>query len=627
MLQSIRDNSQGIVAKIIVGLIAITFALFGVESLVSLTAGSNAPAAVNGVEISQQELYQNVQLQRRQMLSQMGENADPSLLDDNLINNMVLEGLIDQAIVVQSAENQGLVFSDAMIDQLIVATRDFQVDGQFNREQFELALRNAGLTPLSYRDIVRKERISEQERSAFQLSAFTLQPEVDRIAKLDGQTRDIRYFTLASEPVRNGIQVSDDEVAEYYQANSQQFLTQEQVAIEYLLLDRDKIAETMSVSEEEVEQAYQTLVDNFNAQEERHAAHIMVEISDAQSDSDAKAKIDAIATRLNAGEAFETLAQSESDDLASAEQGGDLGVNGRGVFEAEFEDALFTLQKGAVSSPVRTEFGYHLIKLLDIVESSAPSFTQAQNELRDDLLSQKAEEEYVGQLEQLADVSFSSGDLNEPAELLQLEIQTTELFGRAGNEDEITSNPRILAAAFDAELINDGLNSTPVELDSGRSVVLRIVEHKLPRELALDEVAAEVKGILIEQKSATALSDAAKAIIADLKAGKSLASLSQGAEVLTVTELSRQGSGVPAELTAEVFKMPKAQEAASSFGYAPLADGNMAIVALDKVTDGAVELSEQERRVMGLVLSNQVGQQDYQDHVANEKSKAEIERL
>ena len=427
--------------------------------------------------------------------------------------------------------------------------------------------------------------------------------------------------------MRNAIQVSDDEIAEYFQANAQQFLTQEQVAIEYLLLDRDAIAADIKVSAEDIEKAYQTLVDNFNGQEERHVAHIMVEISDEQSDSDAKTKIEAIAQRLSAGEDFAALAQAESDDLASAEQGGDLGVNGRGVFEAEFEDAMFALAKDTVSAPVRTEFGYHLIKLLDIVESTAPSFAQAQAELKEDLLAQKAEEEYVGQLEQLADVSFSSGDLNEPSELLGLSIQKTELFGRTGNEDEITSNARILTAAFDPELINEGLNSTPVELDSGRSVVLRVVEHQLPRELALEEVAEEIKATLVEQKSATALSDAAQEIIASLKSGKSMASLSQGAEVLTVTELSRQGSGVPAELTAAVFKMPKADATNSSFAHVALADGNRAIVALDKVTEGATELSEQERRVMGLVLSNQAGQQDYQDHVANEKSKAEIERL
>ncbi|MCP4597346.1 SurA N-terminal domain-containing protein [Neptuniibacter sp.] len=627
MLQSIRDNSQGIVAKIIVGLIAVTFALFGVESLVSLTAGSNAPATVNGVEISQQDLYQGVQLQRRQMLNQMGDDADPALLDENLISNMVLEGLIEQSVLVQSAENQGLVFSDAMIDQLIVSTKDFQVDGKFERSQFEMVLRNAGLTPLSYRALVKKEKVTEQERIAYMLSAFSLKSELQTLANLDSQTRDIRYFTLDAEPVRNSVTVSDEEIADYYAENSGQFMSDEQVAIEYLLLDRDEIAKGLSVTDDDVESAYQTLVDNFQAQEQRHSAHILVEVSDEQDDAAAKAKVDAIAARLASGESFETLAQSESDDPVSAEMGGDLGVNEKGVFSAEFEDALYALEKGAVSEPVRTEFGYHLIKLVDIVESEAPAFEQAQFELREDLLNQKAEEEYVGQLERLADISFSSGDLVEPAEVLGLEIQKTELFSRSGNEDPVTSNPKILTVAFDAELIKEGLNSTPVELDSGRSVVLRIVEHQLPREKSQDEVAEQIKAILVEQKTAEQLTSTASELVASLRKGDALDSLAAGAKVESFQAVARRDNTVPQEIRTSVFQMPKPAEGASSFASVSLIDGSYAVVALDKVAAVDAELNEEELRMMSMVLNNRQGQQDYQDHTAQLKSKAEIEKL
>ncbi|MDO6515150.1 MULTISPECIES: SurA N-terminal domain-containing protein [unclassified Neptuniibacter] len=627
MLQSIRDNSQGIIAKIIVGLIAVTFALFGVESLVSLTAGSNAPATVNGEEISQQDLVQGVQLQKRQMLSQMGEDADPALLDDNLISNMVLEGLIEQTVLVQSASDQGLTFSDNMIDQLILTTTDFQQDGQFNRAQFEAVLRNAGLTPMMYRDLIRKDKITEQERAAFMLSAFTLPSELTSIAQLDSQTRDLRYFTLPASSLRSSLNVSDQEIADYYDEHRSEYLTDEQVAIEYLLLERSALETEITVTDEQLESAYQLLIDTFQAQELRHSAHILVAISDEQDDAAAKAKAANIAERIAAGEAFEAIAKTESDDPASAEMGGDLGVNEKGVFSDEFDNALFALEKGQVSSPVRTEFGYHIIKLIDIEATEVPSFEKAKADLASDLLNQLSEEEYVAQLERLADISFSSGDLVEPSEVLDLEIQKTELFSRTGSEDEITANPKVLGVAFDEELIKDGLNSTPIELDSGRALVLRVVQHELPREKTLEEVAAMIKEALLDEKVAQALAAQADELIAKLKQGDSLENVATGATVTTLAGVTRTQQDLPQELRSAVFKLPKPAENAMSYAAVDMLDGSKSIVVLDKVTEADVDLKPEEISYMSMMLSNRKGQQDYQDYLTQLKEKAEVERL
>ena len=626
MLQSIRDNSQGIVAKIIVGLIAVTFALFGVESLVSLTAGSNAPATVNGAEISQQELYQGVQLQRRQMLSQMGDDADPALLDENLISNMVLEGLIEQSILVQSAENQGLTFSDAMIDQLILTTKDFQQDGKFNRAQFEAVLRNAGLTPLMYRALVHKEKVTEQERVAYMLSAFTLPSELKTIAELDSQTRDLRYFTLSADPVRQSVSVTEDEIAEYFAANSGQFLTEEQVAIEYLLLERSALEAGIEISDQQLQNAYQLLVDNYQAQELRHSAHILIEISDQQDDAAAKAKADALVARIAAGETFEEVAKAESDDPVSAEMGGDLGVNEKGVFSPEFEDALYALEAEGVSDPVRTEFGYHIIKLVEVVASETPTFEQAKAELQSDLISQQSEEEYVAQLEQLADVSFSSGDLVEPAGALGLTIQKTDLFSRSGDENEVTSNPKVLGVAFDPELIKEGLNSTPIELDSGRALVLRVVDHQLPREKTQEEVSDLIKDTLIEEKAETALNAQAAEIIAKLQQGDAIDSVAQGNSVIVKEAVTRSEQDVAQEIRVAAFKQPKPKDK-TSFAVVDMLDGSKSILAVDAVKTAEVELKQDELRFMGMMLNNRKGQQDYQDHLSQLKEKAEIKRL
>lgn len=480
MLQTIRENSQSIVAKVIVGLIVVTFALFGVESLVSLTAGSNAPATVNGEEIAERQLLQGVELQRRQLLNQMGENADPALLDDALISNMVLDGLIEQTVLTQAAAGEGQLFSDRMIDQMLVSTPAFQVDGKFDRAQFEAMLRNAGFTPLTYREALRKEKLIEQQRSAYLLSSFALENELERVIALDQQARDLEYFLLSASTLKDTLQVSDEAVQEYFNQHRADYKTEEQVVIEYLVLDKAQMLDGIEVSEAELDSAYQALLAGFKGEEQRNASHILVEISDERDQAAALACANTLAARIAAGESFAAVAQAESDDIGSAEAGGELGFNGRGVFVPEFEDALFALEVGTVSQPVETEFGYHLIMVQEVQTTEAPSFAEVKADLKADLLRQKVEGVYVGQLERLADLTFSAGDLVEPSQALGLKIQESAPFGRTGGDDDVTSNNRVISAAYSDELLKERLNSTPVELDSSRSVVIRIKQHMLP---------------------------------------------------------------------------------------------------------------------------------------------------
>ena len=627
MLQSIRDNSQSIVAKVIVGLIIVTFALFGVESLVSLSAGSNAPATVNGEEITEQELYQATELQRRQLLSQMGENADPALLDENLIRGMVLESLIQQKSLLLSAQEQKLLISDRMIDQLIVNTPDFQIDGKFNPAQFEAVLRNAGFSPMMYRDLVKKEKLLEQQRIAYELSAFAVPSELERIVELDRQTRNARYVVLPKAEIEKAVGVSDDEIKARYEQDKANLTTEEQVVVEYVVLNKNDLRDGVSVSEEEINGAYDQMLATFQAEEQRHSAHILIEVSDTQDDAAALAKITALKQRIDAGETFDAVAKSDSEDLGSAETGGDLGVNGKGVFATAFEDALFSMNKGEVSEPVRTEFGYHLIKLLDISSKEAPTLAQVREQLTDDLVSQKVEAVYVEKLETLADVSFSSGDLVEPSEVLGLTILTSAPFDRSGGEVDITRNAKVISAAFSQEQIKEGLNSAPIELDRERTVVVRVKEHFEPRSQTLEEVADSLKEIIKTEKVLAAVKADAEQRKADLLAGKPVDVVAAGLTVESVEAASRAAVELPAEVRSLMFAMPHPTQGQPSIDITDLADGGMALVLLDKVNTEAVELSEEEKRSMGGFLSNRIGQQDYQAFVDRLKNTAVIEKL
>ena len=628
MLQSIRNNSQGIIAKVIVGLIAVTFALFGVESLVSLTGGSNAPATVNGEEVSERQLLQGVELQRRQLLNQMGENADPTLLDDNVISKMVLDGLIEQAVLTQAAGAQEMVFSDRMIDQMLVSTPSFQVDGKFDRVQFESVLRNAGLSPMMYRELVRKEKVVEQLRTGYLLSSFALDSDLTRVVTLDQQTRDLSYFELDTDKVQAGIQIDEQDAKQYFDDNRGAYKTEERVVVEYLLLDKVKMLDEVNVSDDEVQQKYQALVDNFEGQQERQASHILIEISDSRDAGAAEAKAKEVAQRIAAGEDFAELAKAESDDPGSAENGGDLGFNGKGLFVPEFDDALFALEKGQVSEPVLTDFGYHIIKLVDVKATEAPSFEQAQSDLKFDLMREKAEALYVDRMERLADLSFSSGDLIEPAEALELEIVTSEPFTRLGGEDDITSNKRVIAAAFGDELLTEGVNSTPLELDSSRAVVVRVKEHLKPREQAYDEVAEQVNAELLKARVSDALDAKVADIVAALNGGQTLASQAEGSEVKSLPGVNRGQRDLPAEVLQEAFKVPHPAEGGAEYAAVTLGDGGRAVLAVSGVQLGSADkMGDQERTTMRAVLGSRNGQYDYKDLLTELNAKAEVERL
>ncbi|MFT5722074.1 MAG: peptidyl-prolyl cis-trans isomerase D, partial [Motiliproteus sp.] len=273
MLQNLRESSQGIIAKTIVGFIIVTFALWGVDSLFGLASAPGAPVTVNGIDISEAEIQNAIEMQRRQLIAQMGDDVDPSMLEDNLLRGLVVEDLIEQSLLLQSAEQQGLAVSTQMLDQIILKTREFQVEDRFDKNQFNAVLRNAGLTPMTYRGLLRKELLMEQARSAIAATAFTLADEVKAIAAIDQQTRDIRFQLVELKQILAGVAVSEAEIQAYYQANQAGFMSEEQLALDYIEINRRDLAADIEIDETELQAQYQQLVAGFEGRDARDAAH------------------------------------------------------------------------------------------------------------------------------------------------------------------------------------------------------------------------------------------------------------------------------------------------------------------------------------------------------------------
>src|SRR5690606_1888072 len=335
MLQNIRDNAQGTIAKIIVALIAITFALFGVESIVGGMQGEPEVAVVDGEEITESQYARAVEQRRRQILSQMGPQADASAIDENLLRQAVLEGLIEEQVLMNAADEKKLVIANAVIDQYIRSLPVFQQNGRFSQEAYVATLRGAGILPLEFRQSLVRELLLQQDREAIRQTAFVTGSEFARLVGLDRQTRDFAYLTIPAAEFESQVEVSDEEVQDFYQANQDEFRLPERVVLEYVEVDRASLASQAEVTEQELAARYEQAVAELHRQEERNAAHILVEVSGDQDREEALAQIKQIQEELAAGADFGELAKKYSQDLGSANDGGALGYVTPGIFVPE----------------------------------------------------------------------------------------------------------------------------------------------------------------------------------------------------------------------------------------------------------------------------------------------------
>ena len=489
MLQNMRDSAQSWVAKVIVGVIVLIFALTGWESISSFSSNADKAAEVNGEVISKLELEQAVALQRRQLiqqLQQMGNNSfDPSMIDEKFLRTTVLDGLVERSVLIQGAQDAGFKVSDQMIDQLILSTPDFQVNGKFDSDRFDIVIRNMGMpSRMAFRDLVRQQLLITQYRNGYEATAFATPSERKQLADLENQTRD---FSVIEVPVgdASAVSVSDEEIQEYYASNAQQFMTPEQVVLETLTLSRVGFFDRVDVSEDAIKEIYQREIGNLA--EQRRASHILVEVADKEDEADAKARIDAAAARIAAGEDFAAVAAEVSDDSGSARDGGDLGYVIKGSFDQSFDDALFALETGEVSEPVRTSYGYQLIKLTDLKAPEVPTLESMREQLVQELKSEQVEREFVDASQELANLAHEASDLAEPASALGLEIETLGPVERLGGEG-LASNPKVMNAAFSDDVLKKGYNSDLLELDADTVVVVRVKQHLQSEQRPLEEV-------------------------------------------------------------------------------------------------------------------------------------------
>jgi peptidyl-prolyl cis-trans isomerase D len=598
-------------------------AFTGIEAIFQ-ASGTNKQdvAKVNGEEITQTELSQAVDMQRRQLMQQLGKDFDASLLDEKLLREAALKGLIDRKLLLQGAADSKFGFSEAALDQVILQTPEFQVDGKFNAERFDQVIRQLGYSRLQFRQMMTQEMLIGQVRAGIAGSGFVTDAEVLAFARLEKQTRDFATVNIKANPA--AVKLTDEEVKAYYDQHAKEFMTPDQVVIDYLELKKSSFFDQVNVKDDELQAAYQK--ETANLAEQRRAAHILIEVNDKVSDAQAKAKIEEIQARLAKGEKFEALAKEFSQDPGSANNGGDLGFAGPGVYDPDFETALYALKQDQVSTPVRSTFGWHLIKLLGVEAPQVPTFASLKDKLTRELKAQQVEQRFVEATKQLEDAAFEASDLAQPASDLKLTVHTSAPFGREGG-DGVAANRAVVTAAFSPEVLDEGANSTAIELDPETIIVLRAKEHRKPAQLPLESVAAAIRTQMAKERASAAAKTHADELIASLRDGKTPLNQPVDGQAWKVTEAATRSQEAidPAVLQA-LFRMPKpAVKDKPTFTTVTLADGSLAIVRLNGVNEAAAP-SEEEKAQYRRFLASRVGQQDFAAYRKQLETKADIKK-
>lgn len=588
MLHFIRDRAQGWVAWFIVGLISIPFALWGVNSYVT-GPSDTIVAKVNSDEITNAQLLQAVQRYREQMRQMMGDEFNPDLFDNAEIRLTVIDDLIEQQLIRSATDELGQRISDRQIAQFIQQTPAFQRDGKFDSEQYQMVLARAGFSPATYESTLRDDLLGQQLIQNVEGSTLVSQVEIERLLKLENQQREIAYGVIKLEDFLGEIELEESDVRDFYNANQSSYTSPEQVSLDYLELSLDTISSQIEVNEEELQQYFIDNKPQFVGPEQRRASHILVSDND-----EAEQTLAEIQAKLEAGETFSDLAQTYSIDVGSASSGGDLGTIQRDVMEPAFEEAVFALQDvDDISEPIKTEFGYHLIQLTDIDQSSDDEFADVKDEVALQYKRQQSERRFYDKAEELANLTYENPEtLDIAAEALALDIKSSGSFTRNGGRG-IAENKAVVQAVFSDDVLNQDLNSEVIELSDTRLVVVRKNSHVAATLLPFDSVAPAISEQIRYQRASDLAYIQGESRLQELKTGI------PAIEVFPDTWQAaafygRNSQEISAQILNQAFTLPNA--GTTEYAGFTAENGNYIVIAMSDVKQGSADDIEPEVR-------------------------------
>lgn len=624
MLQKLNERIQGVIAWVVIGLIAVTFTLFGVDYYMQSHGVSDAEVTVNGEAISKQAYEVSFRRTRQQ--------HDPEQFtasDESALKKKVLEDMISNLVSVEAAHKNGFQVSIEQANAAILSIPQFQQDGQFSSERYQQALSGAMFTPESFQQEVRQGMLLNQQRFAFIGSSFVLPEEIERFVKLYMQTRDYDYVQIPASLFTDKVKISDDEVKNYYASHQQEFIAPEQVSIDYIRLSMKKVKEQLKINDTDVKKFYEENQANFLTPAQWQVSHIMFAIPEGSNED----SIEQI--KQKADDAYQALQNNplQFDEWVKTISSDKLSAANKGVLpwivagQTSFDKALAELNKpGEISAPIKTDKGYEIFKLIAYKPAELKPFAEVKEQITEQLAAEQLQTKFAQLQEQLSDLSYQTPDsLNPVAEEMKLPVEQSKPFSRKGGDTKITRMPQIINMAFSHDVLESGNNSEPLQLDNDSVIVLRVNKH-LP---ATEQSLSEVKEQIVEKLTRQNASVKAKELGTMLLANKGSSEVDE--QLLAKHKLSwkqveqatRETDKTDALINDLAFSLPKKDNQSGKI----LENGDFVVVRLKKINDGNLNTLDKEQQAsIAQQIETSYGLMDYDLYMSNLVRSAKIEK-
>lgn len=620
MFDWIHNNRR--FAQIILAIIFLPFAFVGVDSYFRSSDATAPVATVGGQTISQQEF--NVALRERQesLQSMAGGRLDPALLDNPELRFGVVDGLVNQRLILQQAARANLVATDPQVRAMLEQAPQFQESGKFSMELYNQYLKVRGRNPVEFEGELRRDLLMRQLDDAYSESHFLPRTVVQRLAKMLETQREASLYTYAPDRFESKAVVEADAAKKYYDSRQDEFRQPEQVRVEYVVLSIDSLLPSTTVDPEEVKKAFDDFASKNQVPETRQASHILLTV-DAKASTDekqkAKARAEDLLRQIKAKPAsFADLAKANSQDPGSAEKGGDLGTFKRGDMVKPFSDAVYGMKVGDIAGPVETEYGFHIIKLTGITPGKSPSFDAMRAQLETDLKRQRAGKKFAEMAEQFNNVVFEQSEsLKAAAELAKAPVQQSDWFARNAPADPKLANQKLQAAIFSDEVLKNKRNSEAIEVSPGTLVAARLLEHRPSVIKPFDAVQAQITTRLQRQRANQLAAQEGRATLEKLRQGKDAEiTWSAAQKVSFSSQIKDLNEEVRKQiLRVDVSRLPTYAGVETPAGYT--------LIRISGVTEPD-KIDPEKEKNLAMAMQQAAGQEQYSAYLASLKQKGDV---
>jgi len=626
MLQTIHDKISGWFAYVMLGAIGLVFIFWGINWTLS---APNWAAKVNGVEIPSNEVRAAYQRRLAELQRQRGD-APVDEAQRNALKREVLDDYVRSEALVTREDDLGYRVSDEEVLAALAQIPALQTNGKFDLNHAIAVLRSQGRSVAEIEGYLRHDLKLRQLDTALDTSSFATRSEIEHIRGLMRQQRELSWFTLAADKYAAGATPDEAALKAYYEAHKGEYMTPETVNLRYVEVSLDELAQKVSVDEAKLRAYYEEQKSKtpelYVQPEKRKLRHILLQVANAKDDAAVKAKAEALAKRAQAGEDFAKLAESNSQDPGSASKGGDLGWSERKAYVPEFASAAFAMKEGEISAPVKTQFGYHIIKVEGIQPPTTKTFEEARADLETEYRRSEAERLFNEAQDRLADAALQSGtDLESAARKADLTVHEIPDFSRTEGGGALGKAPAVIAAAFSQDVL-DGHLSSMVEVAKGRGVVLQASDHKLPAQKPLEAVREQVIAAWRKQRGAQLAAAAAADAVKALQGGEAWDAVahSLGQTPPAAKFVSRSDAAVPISVRRDAFDAPK-PAGKPVYASVALGNGDTAVLALTAVREDPSQSSPLQDAQLKRELAQEVALNEAQAYATAARADAKVQ--